>query len=222
MLRIGHRGAAGHVPENTLAGIAKAVALGADFVELDVQASRDGQLVIFHDRRVDRMTNGKGLVADTTLADLRALTVTGGHRIPTLDEALRAAEGQIGLMLELKAAGIAGPLCDAVRRNGFTGPLIYASFFHQDLLRVRQREPQAQTLALLAASLVQPVAFALDAKVTHVGVAFEWLSKPYVDALHQAGLTVFAFTVNDPADIQRVAGLGVDGIISDVPDRVRK
>lgn len=222
MVRIGHRGAAGYAPENTVAGIQKAVALGADFVELDVQASRDGQLVIFHDRRVDRMTDGKGLVADTTLADLRRLTVTGGHRIPTLDEAFQAAEGKIGLMLELKVAGLADPLCDAVRRSRFAGLLIYASFFHQDLLRVRQREPKAQTLALLVASPVQPASFALDARATHVGIAYDLLSKPYVDALHRAGLTVFAFTVNDPADVQRVAGLGVDGIISDFPDRIPK
>lgn len=222
MLKIGHRGAAGHVPENTLAGIEKAVSLGADFVELDVQASRDGQLVIFHDRRVDRMTDGKGLVADLTLADLRRLTVTGGHKIPTLAETLRTAEGRIGLMLELKAAGLAESLCESVARLGFAGPLVYASFFHQDLLQVRRLVPKAQTLALIVASSVQPAAFAHEAKATHVGVAFEFLSTAYVEALHKAGLTVFAFTVNDPADIQLITALGVDGIISDFPDRIQK
>lgn len=220
MLKVGHRGAAGHVAENTLAGIQRAIALGVDYVELDVVASRDGRLVIFHDRRLERMTNGKGFVADTSFAELRKLAVAGGHQIPTLEEALNLAAGKTGLMLELKAPGLPQALTEAVTRHGFAGPLLYASFFHQDLLRVRQLQPKAQTLALTVGTPVQPAAFALDAKATHVGAAFDFLTKPFVDGLHTAGLRVFAFTVNDPADIQRIKGLGVDGIVSDFPDRL--
>ncbi|MBM4124352.1 MAG: hypothetical protein FJ246_05280 [Nitrospira sp.] len=222
MLRIGHRGAAGYVTENTLASIAKAVELGADLVELDVLATRDGRLVVFHDRRLDRLTTGKGLVAETVWADLRRLTVTGGHRIPTLEEAVAAAEGKVGLMLELKAQGIADQLSDAMTRIGFAGPLIYASFFHDDLQRLRRLQPKAHTLALIVGRPVHPATFALDAKATHVGIAFETLDHPYVETLHAAGIKVFAFTVNDPTDIQRMAQLGVDGIVSDFPDRISR
>lgn len=222
MLRIGHRGAAGYAPENTLASIKKAVTLQVDFAELDIQATKDRQLVIFHDRRVDRLTIGKGAVEDMSLTDLRRLTLPGGHVIPTLEEGLKAAEGKVGVMLELKVPGLVEPVLDILKRSGFSSPVIVASFFHEELLHLRRLQPAAQTLALLVASLVQPAAFALDAKATHVGVAFESLSKPYVDALHKAGLTVFAFTVNEPTDIQQMAGLGVDGIISDFPDRIPK
>jgi glycerophosphoryl diester phosphodiesterase len=220
MLRIGHRGAAGYAPENTLAAIKKAISLGADMVELDVQTTRDGQSVVFHDRRLDRMTQGKGFLAETTQAELQKLTVNGGHRIPTLDEALQAMDGKIGLMLELKAPGIAEAACEAVKRRKFSSPLIYASFFHQDLLRVRQLQPKAQTLALIVANPVDHAAFAVGAEATHVGVAFELLTKPFVDDMHRAGLQCFAFTVNDPADIKWIKSLEVDGIISDFPDRI--
>jgi len=220
MLKVGHRGAAGHVAENTLAGIQRAIALGVDFVELDVVASRDGRLVVFHDRRLERMTNGRGFVAETTFADLRKLTVAGGHQIPTLEEVLDLTAGKTGLMLELKAPGLPQALSEAVARHGFPGPLICASFFHQDLLRVRQLQPKAQTLALTVGNPVQPAAFALDARATHVGAAFDFLTKSFVDGLHAAGLQVFAFTVNDPADIRWITSLGVDGVVSDFPDRL--
>jgi glycerophosphoryl diester phosphodiesterase len=222
MFRIGHRGAAGYAPENTLSSIKKAVTLKVNFVELDVQATKDRQLVIFHDRRVDRLTIGKGAVADLSLTDLRRLTLPGGHAIPTLEEGLKSAEGKVGVILELKVPGLVEPALETLKRSGFSGPLIVASFFHDELLHLRRLQPKAQTLALLVGQPITPAGFALEAKATHVGIAFDTLGKAYVDALHSAGLQVFAFTVNDPADIQRVAALGVDGIISDFPDRIQK
>ncbi len=222
MLRIGHRGAAGYAPENTLSAIKKAVTLKVDFVELDVRATNDRQLVIFHDRRVDRLTIGKGAVADLSLADLRRLTLPGGHAIPTLEEGLKAAEGKVGVMLELKIHGLVEPALETLERSGFSGPVIVASFFHDELLHLRRLQPKAQTLALLVGRPITPAGFALEAEATHVGIAFDTLGQAYVDALNSAGLQIFAFTVNDPADIQRVAALGVDGIISDFPDRIQK
>ena len=103
VLRIGHRGAAGHAPENTLASIEKAIALGADLVELDVQRTRDGYLVIIHDKTVDRTTDGTGSVSRMTLATLRTLHAGDGQRVPTLEEALQVANGRVGLIPEIKA-----------------------------------------------------------------------------------------------------------------------
>src|SRR5213593_3287192 len=96
VLRIGHRGAAGYAPENTLRSIEQAIALGCDLVEVDVRRTRDGDLVLLHDERVDRTTNGKGNVAEMTLKDLRTLDAGGGPRIPTLQEALHVADGRVG------------------------------------------------------------------------------------------------------------------------------
>src|SRR5438552_12826487 len=220
MVRIGHRGAAGHAAENTIQAIEKAIALHADFVELDVRRSLDGHLVIIHDAGVDRTTAGHGPVAELTLAELRRLTIANELRIPTLREALKTAAGRVGLLLELKAEGLAEQIWTELRTSSIPGVVIYASFFHAELLRIRESDPGALTMALLEAVPVHPTAFAIDAQVTHVGLAFDCLSSPFVQALHQADLQVYAYTVNEPADIARARGVGVDGIISDFPDRI--
>ena len=222
MVRIGHRGAAGHAPENTIQAIEKAIALGADFVELDVRRSLDGHLVIIHDADVDRTTDGHGAVAEQTLAELRRLTIANELRIPTLREVLKTAAGYVGLLLELKAEGLAEQIWTELRTSSITGVVIYASFFHAELLRIRETNPGAQTMALLEAVPVHPTTFAIDSQATHVGLAFGCLTAPFVQALHHADLQVFTYTVNEPADIARARKVGVDGIISDFPDRIEE
>jgi len=220
VLRIGHRGAAGHAPENTLASIQKAVELACDLVEVDVRRTKDGHLVLLHDERVDRTTNGKGTVAEMTLKVLQTLDAGGGHRIPTLQEALHMANGRVGLILELKASGIGEQTCAIVRQSGFIGPVLYASFVHADLLQVRRAMQQAATMALFKKLPRNPVQAALDAKATQVGLRHDTATKLLVEACHNADLRVFVYTVNKPSDIQKVRTLGVDGIVSDFPDRV--
>jgi len=124
------------------------------------------------------------------------------------------------LLLELKAEGLAEQIWTEVRTSSIPIVVIYASFFHAELLRIREIDPGAQTMALLEAVPVHPTAFAIDAQATHVGLAFDCLNPPFVQALHQADLQVFTYTVNEPADISRARGMGVDGIISDFPDRI--
>jgi len=220
MVRIGHRGAAGHAPENTVQAIEKAIALGADVVELDVRRSLDGHLVIIHDADVDHTTNGHGAVAEMTLAELGRLTIANDLRIPMLHEALKASAGDVGLLFELKVEGLADQICAEVRTTTFTGVLIYASFFHAELLCIRGIDPRAQTMALLEAVPVHPTAFAIDSEASHVGLAFGCLTAPFVQALHDVDLQVFTYTVNKPADIAHAVAVGVDGIISDFPDRI--
>ena len=219
-LRIGHRGAAGYAPENTLSSVQKAIALGVDLVEVDVQRTQDGHLVILHDKRVDRITDGVGYASAMTLEEIRSLKAGNGQKIPTLEEILDLADGRAGLILEMISEGMAEELCDRVRARGFASPVIYASFLHCELLKVRCCEASAKTMALLEGIPVEPASFAIDAKVTHVGLAIDSISPRFVNVLQSAGLQVFVYTVNDPLDIQWIKSLGVDGIISDFPDRV--
>jgi glycerophosphoryl diester phosphodiesterase len=219
-LRIGHRGACGHAPENTLASIERAISFACDLAEVDVRRTADGTLVLLHDERVDRTTNGQGLAAEMMLLDIRKLDAGGGQTIPTLEEALAVATGRIGLILELKAEGLAYDACAIVRASGFAGPVIYASFLHEELQHVRRADPEARTLVLFKRLPKNPVADAARLQATHVGLRLDMATPPLVRTVHKAGLPVLVYTVNRPADIERIRSLGVDGLISNYPDRL--
>lgn len=220
MLKIGHRGAAGHAPENTLRAVEVAIALKADLAEVDLQRTRDGHIILLHDRTVNRTTNGRGPLAGLSLQEVRRLDAGKGQRVPTLDELLRAASGRIGLMLEMKMEGLAEDVVKSVKQARFPGHLIYASFLHKEMLRVRDFDPHALTLTLFEGVPVNPVAIVRDARATHAGIALDSLTPTFVKALRVAGTRIFTYTVNDPADIHYARSLGVDGIISNYPDRL--
>lgn len=219
VLRIGHRGACGHAPENTLASIEQAIRLQCDLTEVDVQRTADGSLILLHDAHADRTTNGKGPVAHMNLEDVRELDTDRGRKIPTLEEALTTAHGRIGLILELKAEGLAYDVCGIVRASGFPGGIIYASFLHDELQHVRRADPNANTMVLFKRLPKNPANDATKLQATHVGLRFDTATMPLVKALHKARLTVFVYTVNKPADIEKMRAFGVDGIVSDYPDR---
>ena len=220
ILRVGHRGAAGHAPENTLAAIRKGISLGADFIEVDVQRTRDGRLVVMHDERVDRTTNGSGPVSSLTWDELQLLDAGNGERVPSLEAVLAATSGHAGLMLEAKAAGTGPAIHHAVQSSAFSGPIIYASFLHAEILAIRKIDPLATTMALIEFVPTADAAFAHDAGANMAGLPFEFATAGFIATLHAAGIEVFVYTVNEPRLIQHAIDLGVDGIISDYPDRI--
>ncbi len=208
-LRIGHRGAAGHVRENTARSFLRALDLGVDLIETDLRHTADGAIVLCHDAWI-----GGHPVHGTTLAGLRAMD----DEMATLEELLAITNGRCGLMLEIKVTGLAAQTIAAA--SGFPGPLVYASFHHDELLAVRRLQPNAQTLALIHAAPVDKARFAIDAQATHAGIQIEFASEAFVSELWNSGLQVFVYTVNEPADIAAMKELGVQGIISDYPDRL--
>ena len=222
ILRIGHRGAAGHAPENTLAAIQKGIALGVDFVEVDVRRTADGVLVILHDETVNRTTNGKGRVDRLSLREIKRLSAGNGESIPTLEEVLTVVEGQAGLMVELKITEVAQQVVDAVRGSGFKKPLIYASFLHDELTHVRTSDPAASLMVHFGRLPRAPVSHAIAHEPSHVGLRHDTATRRRVDAFHQAGLFVFVYTADSPGDIQHALSLGVDGIISNFPERIAR
>ncbi|MBI4003023.1 MAG: glycerophosphoryl diester phosphodiesterase [Nitrospira defluvii] len=221
VLRIGHRGAAGHAPENTLAAIWKARSFHADLIEVDLRETNDGHLVLLHDGTIDRTTNKTGHVAEMSLEQVQRLDAGNGQRIPTLEEALEIAAGSIGMILELKVEGIGNDACAIVKRTGFRDPLIYASFLIEELHRVRQADPLAKLMVLLPRTLPRdPVADVVAVRASHVGLHFSSVTLALLQTYHNLGRLVFTYTVNEPADIRRMRDLGVDGIVSDFPDRI--
>lgn len=208
MLKIGHRGAPGHAPENTLASIEKAIEFGVDVVEIDVRRSLDGYLMIMHDARVDRTTGRRGYVHELTRDEM-----TG---VPTLADVIDTVNGRAAVMVELKVRGIVKEALGAVGSH----PAYFASYFHSEMLRVRELAPEMKTIALIDGVPVSPIGFALDAKATHAGFGFDSLEPSVIDLAHRNGLQVFTWTLDDPRDIAHAVSLGADGLISNFPDRL--
>jgi glycerophosphoryl diester phosphodiesterase len=221
VLSIGHRGAAGHAPENTLAAVQKAIELGADFVEIDVRRTADDALVALHDPTVNRTTNGKGRIDSLSLEELRTFDAGNGERIPTVEEVLKIAAGRVGLMLELKVAGVAHLTVQVVRKVRFEHPVIYASFLHHELTNVRTAAPEAMLMMLFDKLPRTPVAYAMQYRPHYVGLRHDRANRRLVETFHGENVQVWVYTANRPGHIRRVLSFGVDGVISNFPERIR-
>lgn len=232
--RIAHRGAPTFAPENTLPSFAKALEFGVDLIELDVQMTRDGHIVVLHDATVDRTTDGHGPVASLTLAEVQRLDAGAhfgenyrGTRIPTLAEVLDLCRGRAGLNIELKSSYLQQPgfeeaVLQVIEASHFDQPLLFSSFEHYALRRMAQLAPAIPRGVLYTAN---PGPAAWQAMTEFAQAQFlhplELFISPELIALaHTADLGVIAWTVDDPHRLQTLADWGVDGLISNRPDRL--
>jgi glycerophosphoryl diester phosphodiesterase len=248
-LAIAHRGGGGLWPENTLYAFEHAAASGVDVIETDVHATADGELVIFHDDNLERTTNGAGRVSALTLAELKRLDAgyrfsTDGGRsfplrgsgvnIPTLREVF-AALPRMRFNIEPKQSvpPITAPLCRLIREYGMTEKVLVASFSGAVLGEFRRECPEVATsaatgevanfLALQRAGLAASYSPAMQAlQVPERAGGFSVLTRDFVEAAHGRGLRVHVWTVNDEGDMRRLFEMGVDGIMTDYPDRLLK
>jgi glycerophosphoryl diester phosphodiesterase len=223
-LCFGHRGAMGHEPENTLRSVRRGIELGATWMEIDVQLV-DDHLVVFHDERLERTTNGAGLLCEQTFDELRRLDAGLGERIPTLEEVFDSIGDRIGLNIELKGPGAAEPVVREIRaqlaRGWIYDRLLVSSFDHEQLRRVRQLDPAIAIGALFKQPPADAVEFAERLGCYSVNVAIAHVDAALVADAHDRGLKVYVYTVNDLADLARMRSIGVDGVFSDYPERVR-
>lgn len=224
MLTIGHRGAKGHVTENTLASFAKALELGVNAIELDVHVCATGELVVFHDVTVDRLTNGTGEVAKFSLAELKALHVRGGHSIPTLREVLNLVNRQCLVNIEMKGRHTAQPVSDIIEEYIATGwayaDFIVSSFQYGELKDMSSLNPNVLLGVLTEASVHQAWEWADSFNAVALHPHYTLLTESNVTKAQEAGYKIYTFTVNELADIAYIKALGVDGIITDFPDRI--
>lgn len=230
---VGHRGAAGHAPENTVASFEKAGALGAHAFECDLQITADGQVVVMHDATVDRVTNGRGRVDQLTLADLRRLDAGSwfdkeyaGQRIPTLAEAVEASQ-RIGLDLVLEIKGQPEPSRLLVERTvntvldfGWAERTAIISFHHPCLLWVREMTDLIATGILYGHGTPDPLAEARRFQANSIRPHQARVSAELAEQAHSAGLCLHTWTVNDGARAVELAQMGVDSIGTDYPDRI--
>lgn len=224
VVKVGHRGAASHEPENTLRSFSRAMALGADMVELDVHLCGSGELVVIHDKTVDRTTDGTGEVVKLTFDELRALDAGNGERIPTLQEVIDLATGRMGINIELKGLGTAGPALEhieeAVERGWDRSGFLVSSFHMDELAAIRKLSEDVRTGILFAFDYGSIMEFAELNGAYSLNPNHRVVTPEFVARTRERDLKIFAWTVNEPGDIARMKGLGVDGIISDFPDRL--
>jgi glycerophosphoryl diester phosphodiesterase len=223
MFRIGHRGAAAYAPENTLVSIQRATELAVDFVEIDVQPSSDGVIVLMHDKRVDRTTDGTGYVREMAWSSLRHLK----HKIeplpiPRLEEALEAVRDKAQLIIELIDPSIVKSVIRIVEDVSVIDQVVLASFHHKALLVARSIASNLRTLALMEGVPISSTRFARDARCTHAGLSVDSITAEFVGDLQRSGFVVFAYTANDERDMRWMGQIGVDGIVSDRPDIIEE
>jgi glycerophosphoryl diester phosphodiesterase len=244
---IAHRGGAGLRPENTLSAFSNAAEIGADILEMDVQATADGVIVCIHDATVDRTTDGRGRVASFALSELQKLdaghywTGDGGRtypfrgkgiRVPTLDEVFTRLP-EIRMIVEMKHVGpeLAQPLCSLIRRFWMTKRVLVASMNIDALIAFRRTCPEVatsmsgrearifygvQSLGLAAAYSPPVRALQIPYRLGENVIA----NRGLIEAAHRRNVQVQVWTISDEARMKELIGIGVDGIITDRPDRL--
>ncbi|MBO0352393.1 glycerophosphodiester phosphodiesterase [Flagellimonas marinaquae] len=225
-LVIGHRGAMGHETENTLASVQKALDLGVDMIEIDVFKIQSGEIVVFHDEKVDRLTNGGGNIEEYNIVQLRQLILDGGHKIPMLQDVLKQIDNKVVLNIELKGPETADRVNFIVdyyiKSKGWSPENFVISSFNWDELRdMRSRNADIKIAVLTSEDPIKAIDVAKELKAVAINPHFETLTKENTAKIHEEGLKVYTWTVNEPEDIQKMTEFGVDGIITNYPERVK-
>ncbi len=224
MIVFGHRGAAGHFPENTLRSIEIALDHGVDGVEIDVRMLDDA-IIVLHDETVDRTTSGNGHYKSLSLDALRGLDAGGGERIPMLSEVVELIDGRIDLNVEVKEPRIAVPVIEdllshTIARKSWRSRLLLSSFDVTTTYELARHHGDMRLGVLYEDGFETALARAktLDAYSLHMSIRS--LDRSKVERAHEANIAVLVYTVNEADDILRCAEARADGVFSDYPDRI--
>lgn len=219
----GHRGVASHHPENTRISIEAAIALKLKWIEVDIRYV-DGELIVFHDRRLERLCNQTGVIDHLHAEDLKKLRIQG-QPLLTLNELISLLPPQMGINLEIKGFNTAEALCDYLQnalanKSIAASQLLLSSFNHEQLFICKQQLPNIKR-----GLLIYGVRLSMDELIEtlepySVHQSIDFLEKELVKQCQLLGKKLFVYTVNEPDDIEQVIKMGVDGVFSDYPERV--
>jgi len=211
---IGHRGASGYAPENTLLSFQKAIEFGCDAIELDVRLSKDDKLVVIHDRRVDRTTNGKGSVSKMTLAEIKLLDCDKNQKVPILQEVIDICD--INLQIELKVEGTPFPVYNTIIKNNILSRTLVISFDAGLLEEIKNLDPNIKT-GFLFRRRTRKAWKGYNSICPESSI----VNKEMVDKAHGLGMEVYVYNVDDKALAEYLIDWGVDGIGTDYPDLLK-
>jgi glycerophosphoryl diester phosphodiesterase len=232
--KIAHRGASGSFPENTCLAFQKAIEARADMIELDCQLSRDGHVVVFHDERLSRIAKTSGIVGCWSLEQLKKVDIGSWRkknfcreRIQTLEEVLALINGQASLCIDIKQfsgspAGIELKLLFTISHFDYLDRVILSSFDYRCLRRVRELAPEARIGVIFGKGVHEdPIAAAIGLGARSIHVQKELASRDFFHRAWDEGLDIYVWTLNDLVEIEKFASLGVQGIFSDFPERLK-
>lgn len=228
---IAHRGFSNIAPENTLIAFQKAIECKADYFELDVRKTKDGSVVVIHDLYVNRTSsnNSKGKVSEMYYSEIATVKVGyskkfGGtyenEKIPTLREALELAKGKIKVCIEIKEYGMEKEVLEIVNDLEMKDEVILFSFYYPVLAKIRMLDKNIRTLFLIDKATEMTIDYATVIEANAIGVGGGTiLTKQYLDFAHNYGLEVWKWTVNDENKMQHLMDIGLDGLITNFPDK---
>ena len=223
-LVIGHRGAMGHETENTLASVQKALDLGVDMIEIDIFKVKSGELVVFHDKTLDRLTDTEGKIEELDYTTLSQVLLDGNHKIPLLQDVIGLIDKKVRLNIEIKGKNTIDRLNNLVNHfvedkgwpsDGF----IISSFDWQELRAFRAVNPSVPIAVLTEGDPLEAIPIAKELKAEAINPHFKKLTRENVNALKESGFKIYTWTVNEPQDITVIKRHGVDGIITNYPER---
>jgi glycerophosphoryl diester phosphodiesterase len=227
-----HRGASGHAPENTIAALEKAIALGAAMAEIDIQQTADGRFAVFHDDNLDRTSNGAGPLWEKTLAELQCLDAGSwfgpewaDERIPSLEKVLEITRGRLPLNIELKLHGHERNVVDLALRALHDNNIedhcpqksLVTCFDHRVAAAIKRADPALSVGAILGIEQFSTPVFALAVDVLSAEKSL--VDEDFMARARGAGKQVHVWTVNEPEEMLRLIDLGVDAVITNYPDR---
>lgn len=225
-LVIGHRGAMGHETENTLASIEKALELGVDMIEIDVFNVKSGETVVFHDETLDRLANAGGKIEEWSYYSLERVVLDGGHKIPKLQDVLKLIDHKVRLNIELKGAGTADRVNFItnyyIEKQGWEiDDFLISSFRWDELKAIRAMNEDIPIAILTEGDPMEAIDIAKELNAEAINPNFEMLTRENNIAIKDAGFKTYVWTVNEPEDILEMKRFGVDGIITNYPERIR-
>ncbi|WP_181768791.1 glycerophosphodiester phosphodiesterase [Streptomyces albidus (ex Kaewkla and Franco 2022)] len=216
LLTVGHRGVMGVEPENTLRSFVRAEREGFDVIELDLHLSKDGALVVMHDADVSRTTDSSGAIADFTLAELRELDAGQGERIPVFEEVVEAVRSP--LQAEIKDRAAARVLVGVINELGLHDRVTVISFHDEALREVRTHLPEMPLVLVTGRSTPTAPERARELGAVMVSCELRWLEAETVERCHADGIKVISWTVNTDEELSLARELGLDGVVTDMPE----
>lgn len=221
---VGHRGAPRQAPENTMLSFKRAIDIGVDWIEFDLRNTKDGVLVVIHDEKVDRTTNGEGMVRDMTFEELQGLDAGDGQRIPSLAEVIALAKGRVGMDMEIKVQGIEEGVVDAILRSDILSRCMVSSFILDSIKLVKEMDPGITTAAIMDKMPGDPQkcldTLLMDVKADVIMLSKKIATPPFVGQIRRQGLKVGIWNADTVDEIETYAAMDPYYLCSNFPERL--